>query len=290
VSLRSAITAVGFVTLVFAQQPIPKAPFRNQSSSTINYSTGADGSQIVEIHNVSYVVTGTDVPGRPSGDRLLLRKTTHTKETLGDIGVEATITLEAWRLGGDLNQRPLYIVTASGVDGRTMDNALFVASRGVEEVDWWSVYKLGSGQHFFDTYVPVLSFSISRETLKTRYVGLEVPPDDATDARLKQRDVVAVLSYASADRMIREVLLTTDDTKQATLLRSYADVTRIVSFDESSHSIKISFSQNYPSPANPVDIRVPVLGDDLDLAQAQLPARMHASSWLRGSGVRSVRK
>jgi hypothetical protein len=30
-----------------------------------------------------------------------------------------------------------------------------VFARGVEEVSWWSIHKLGNGQRLFDTYVPV---------------------------------------------------------------------------------------------------------------------------------------
>jgi hypothetical protein len=286
---RLIVGGAAFVSVLLAQ-PRTVRPFQNQSSSTISYSAGADGSQIVEIHNVSYEVTGTQIPGRPSTERLLLRKTTRSKQILDEIGEEATVTLEAWRFGDDLSQKPLYTVTTSGSDGHTLDNALFVASRGLEEVQWWSVYKLGSGQHFFDTYVPLVSFSISREFLKTRYVALEVPPDDETNTQLKQPNVVASLSYASEDRVIREVLLTCDDSKQAALWRSYADVTRKVSIEESGPAIKISFRQNYPSPPNPVDVRIPVLKDDLDLAHAQLPARMRASAWRRGAASRSVRK
>jgi hypothetical protein len=292
-SFRSQITAALCCAISLFAQPAPKPaarPFQNQSSSTINYTPGPDGSETVEIHNVSYEIIGTQVPGRPPSERLLLRKTTHSKQTPGDIGEDATITLEAWRLGDDIGQKPLYTITAGGTDGHTLDNALFVASRALEEVEWWSVYKLGSGQHFFDTYVPLISFSISRETLETRYVGLEVPPDDEADATLKKPNVVGALSYASEDRMIREVLLTCDDLQQAQLLRSYADVTRTVSFDDDSHSIKISFRQNYPSPPKPVDVLIRLVGDDLDLAHAQLPPRMHAISWRRGSDSRSVRK
>jgi len=53
---------------------------------------------------------------------------------------------------------------------------------------------LGSGQHLFETYVPLLSFSISRETVTTRYVGFEAPGDDTNDTRLKQPNVVGVLT------------------------------------------------------------------------------------------------
>ena len=295
---RYRIPAGLLLTLSLSAQPAAIRPFQNQSASTINYTTTADGYPTVEIHNVSYEVTGTNIPGRPPGDRLVLRKTAHSKQTLGDIGEEATVTLEAWRLGGDPAQKPLYTIAASGTDGHTLDNALFVAARGLEEVDWWSVYKLGSGQHLFDTYVPLLSFSISRETLKTRYVGLEIPPDNTTDPRLKQPNVVCALSYASEDRVIREVLLTSDDAQQAQLLRSFADVTRSLALEEqppapgrgSGQVIKIAFRQNYPSPANALDVLIPVQGDDLDLAHTVLPAGLHVSVWRRGRGGHSVRK
>lgn len=276
---RLLISPIALAAALLAQ---PAKPIQAQSSSTFNYTTAADGSQTVQIQNVSYEVTGTNVPGRPPNDRLLLRKTTHSKEELGDIGVEATVTLDAWRLGDDPRQKPLYTLTTPGDDGHTKDNALFVVSRGLEEVEWWSVYKLGSGQHLLDTFVPLLSFSISRETVTTRYVGLEVPPDDAVDARLKQPNVIAVLSYASEGRLVREALLTSDDRQQAALLRSYADVTRTLSVTEGpSRTIRLSFTQNFPSPPHPIEVLIPLKGDDLDLKSAQLPAKLHAAAWRR---------
>ena len=279
-SHASALTVLLAAALASAQQT-PHA----ESASTIDFSSAADGSETVEIRNVSHEVTGTQVPGRPPGERLLLRKTTRSKQVLGDIGMEATVTLEAWRLGEDLRQKPLYSLTVTGEDGRTIDNAIFVVARGLEETEWWSVYKLGSGQRLFDTYVPLLSFSISRETVTTRYVGLEAPGDDAKDARLKQPNVVGVLTYASEDRIVREALLTCDDPKQAQLLRSYADTTRALSLVESAdrapHTVKLSFSQNYPSPAHAVELRIPVRRDDLDLAHSQLAPGLHVSVWRR---------
>jgi hypothetical protein len=275
---------LALVAAILAQSP---KPFQTQSSSSINFTTAADGSQTIEIRNVIYEVI-TNVPGRRPDDRLVLRKTVRSKEVFGDIGVQATVTLEAWRFGDDLKQKPLYTLNTSGTDGHTMDNALLVVSRGLEEVEWWSAYKLGSGQHLFDTYVPLVSFSISRDTVTTRYVGLEVPPDDTKDVRLKQPNVVAVLTYATDSRVVREALLTSDDRQQAQLLRSFADETRSLSVgggpgkgDKPAHIIKLSFTQNYPSPPNPVEVLIPVVGDDLDLPHAQLPARIHASAWKR---------
>lgn len=274
-------------------RPQPK-PVQEQATSSITTSTEKDGAQTVEIRNVSFEATWPQVPGRPRDERLLLRKTIHSKTTLGDIGVDATVTLEAWRLGDDLRQKPRYAISIPGTDGHTIDNAIFVVSRGLEEVDWWSVYKLGSGQHLFDTYVPLLSFSISRDIVNTRYVGLEVPPDDTADARLKQPNVVGVLTYASEDRVIREVLITCDDRNQAAQLRSYADETRTLSLVERPpttaaagqaaeplRSLKVSFSESYPSAPHTTEVVIPLAAGDLDLAHAQLPSKLHVASWRR---------
>ncbi len=260
-------------------QTAPSKPLHADATSSIDYTTAADGSETVEIRNVTYDITGTEVPGLPADQRLLLRMTVHSKRVLDDIGAEATVTLDAWRFGDDPRQKPLYTLTATGEDGHTVDDALFVIARGLEETEWWSVYKLGSGRHLFDTYVPMASFSTARETVKSRYVGFEVPGDDATDARLKQPNVVGVLTYASAEDVIREALLTCDSPKQAELLRSYADTTRTLAVSD--HTIQLSFSQNFPSPPNAVAVRIPVHGDDLDLVHAQLPPRVHAVAWRR---------
>lgn len=263
---------------LFAQ---PAKPLHAQASSTIDYTPTADGFGTIEIRNVSYEVV-TNVPGRAPADRLLLRKIKRSKEVLGDIGMEANVSLEAWRLGDDLRQRSLYTLNVEGNEANTKDNALFVVSRGLEEVEWWSVYKLGNGQHLFDTYVPLESFSISRETVTTRYVGLEVPPDDTKDARLRQPNVIGVLTYASDSRVMHEILLTSDDRQQARLLRSFADVTRTLSVTlNPSPTIRISFTQDFPSSPNPLEVVIPVKGDDLDLKNAQLPAKLHAAVWKR---------
>jgi hypothetical protein len=250
-----------------------------QSASSFSYTVKGDEFTI-EITNVAYEVTDEKVPGRPPEERLQLRKTAHSKRVLGDIGEEATTKLEAWPLGADLKQKPIYSVTTTGTDGRTVDGALWVASRAVEEMDWWSVYKLGTGQHLFDTYLPLLQFSISRENVEMRYVGLEVPPDDAADARLKEPHVVGVVSYASAEKVIREALLTCDSADRASLLRSYADFTRSMSVVDGP-GIRISFSQNYPSKPATVSVQIPVASDTLDLTHAQLPAGLHLAAWRR---------
>src|ERR1019366_2520966 len=121
-----------------------------------------------------------------------------------------------------------------------------ISTRGLEETEWWSVHRLATGARLFDTYVPLVKLSIARDSLTPRYVGLEVPPDDSADARLKEAHVIAVVTYASADRVIGEALIPADDAKQASQWRSFADETRQVSVGgrESAPSVKITFSQS----------------------------------------------
>jgi hypothetical protein len=47
----------------------------------------------------------------------------------------------------------------------------------------------------------------------------------------------------------------------------------------SSQILRLSFSQNYPSPPATIAVVVPIANDDLDLAQAKLPPRMHIAAW-----------
>jgi hypothetical protein len=260
---------------VLMAQPHRK-PFQSQGSSTIAYGV-KDSEETVEINNVSYQIH----------QRLALRKTTRWKQILGDKGADAKVTLEAWTLGDDMGQKPLYAITTDGTDVHTKGNALLVFDRGVEEVNWWSIYKLDDGRHLFDTYVPLLEFSITSEVQTPRYVGFEAPPDDASDARLNEPHVVGVLTYASGRKVIREALITCDNIRRAKELRSYWDQTRTLSLIAgkpagSPPSIRISFSSNYPGkPPVTVSVTVGIAKDDLDLAHAEPAPGLRVAAWLR---------
>ena len=165
--------------------------------------------ETVEIHNVAWQYTGTQVPGRPADERLLLRATTHAKDFVGDIPEPGAVTLEAWPLGVDPKQKPLYSVKLEADAARTLDNCLWVIDRGYVDAPMWSIHRLGDGRHLFDTHVELVRFQVSRADGNPRYAGLDVPADDTPDARLKEPHVVAVLVYAAEDRVLREALITT---------------------------------------------------------------------------------
>jgi len=256
---------------LLAQQPaqVAKKPFEAQSSSTVRYYK--DGpADAINTTNITYQVVG---------ETLVLRERVESKRVIGDIGIEARTTVDAWPLGVDPKERPRYSISVAGMEPRVVNNELLVISRGLEETDWWSVYNVNAGTRLFDTYVPLALFSIRRDMQVLRYAGLEVPPDDTTDKRLKAPNVVAVLTYASSERVIREALITCDDTKRAALLRSFADSSRTMA--SSGSSITLSISQNYPSAPNTITMTIPITRDDLDVSRSQTPAGLHITAWKR---------
>ena len=281
-SLPKALAAL-LAAPILLSQSTPK-PFQAQSSSSISFTGGKEGEQAIDITNVAYDVTGDSVPGRPPGSRLVTRVTTKSKQILGDKGLESQVSIEAWPLGTDLKQKPLYALSIEGMEARSVDSDLWVVDRSVDgNAPWYSVYRMGNGQRLFDTYVDLLRFTVSRADGTNRYAGLEVPPDDAADTRLKDPHVVAMVSYASAGKIIREVLLTCADEKRAALLRSYDDTTRTLALVErqGGRDLRITFEDDYPSAPRTTVVAIPILHDDLDPAHAQLPPGLKAAAWKR---------
>jgi hypothetical protein len=245
-----------------------------------------DGSKSIEITNVTFETTSTYVPGRPADERLLLRTSTRSRQVIDEEGLDASVTVEAWPLGTDPAAKPLYAVTLDGVGVAAEDSAVLVFDRGTEDVDWWSVYGLGTGAPLFDSHVPLLRFSLSREVQTLRYAGFDVPPDDAPDPRLREPHVVGVLAYASAERVIRRLLVSCSDTKRAAELRSYWDTERVLSLEEKGAAAKepaqtlhLRWSAFYPSAPKPATASIPIVADDLDASHAKLPACMAVASW-----------
>lgn len=265
-----------------AAQEAVKKPFQAQAASTIAYHVDKD-EEIVETTNIAWQVTGTDIPGRPNNERLALRTTAKEKQVLGDIGSDATVTAEAWPMGSDLKAKPIYSVTQTGLEAHVLENALWQFSRGTEEVDWWSIHQLGTGKHLFDTYVPPVNFSTSRDFFISRYGALDVPPDDAADVRLKDPHVVAVLVYASTEKVIGEAMITADDINRAKELRSYADTRRTLTLRESPSLppvLRLRFLSNDKAKKETL-LEVPVTKDALDLAAAKVPPGLHMKLWKR---------
>jgi len=189
------------------------------------------------------------------------------------------VTLEAWRLGADLGQLPLYAISTEGTGVHTTGNALLVFARSVEEVNWWSIYRLRGGRRC-SIHRCRCSRSRSRAWSRTpRYAGFEAPPGNAVDARLNEAHVVGVLSYASEENVIREA--------RAKELRSYWDQTRTLSLVDGKPYGSPSLDQNLVQQqrsgqtAVTVDVTVGIAKDDLDLAHAMPAPGLRVSAWRR---------
>jgi hypothetical protein len=232
---------IGVIATVAHAQPV-----RSQATSTVSLA-GSGSEKTLEIHNVTFHAT----------EKLLLRQTVTSKHILGDKGQESNLAVEAWKLGIDPKQKPLYTIAVEGTGGRTVDGVFYVAERGLEEVEWWSVYGLQNGEHLFDTHVPLASF-------ESGYYGFEVPEGE-------QGNLIGTVVYATGQHVKRRVALTCDDPKQAALLRSYWDTTRTLSVrdEKPARALKLVFQ-----PGS-VTVAIPIAAGDLDIAHAQMPKNLH---------------
>jgi len=175
----------------------------------------------------------------PVQAQLVLHKTETTRQVVGEKGMEAATVLEV----STADKKRLYTLKVEGVDGRTMNDELFVVARGLEDVEWWSVYRLADGKPMFDTHVPVVQAG-------KLYAGFDVPADG--DPRLKNSRLVGVVNMAGASGAVRRVEVHCADANRAALLRSYWDARRTLSV--SGDSLVLSILGGSPD----VNIRVPL--------------------------------
>lgn len=252
------------------------APLAAQTASS--YAYHADGSEkTVEITNVAYQVTQIYTPHQ---QWLVLRTTTRSKQILDDKGWESKIKLEAWPVGTDLRQKPLYALDVPGSEATLLGGELWQVMDGANDPDVpvWTLYRVATGQQVFQSFVAPLTMrvEISRtdQTFQDRYAGLYVPPDDVPDTRLRDKHVIGVIAYASSTGLLGEALLTCDDTRRAANLRSYGETERFLAFQETPAAIQLRFK-----PGS--SIRIPISPNDMDLRGAVLPAGFHLSAWKR---------
>jgi hypothetical protein len=252
----------------------PRPAFEARSVSSMKYGHNSDGQETVDITNVSFELAQT-----ASEHRLILRKTHTENNAVDDMGNEPKITIEAWPLGIDLKEKPLYSISLDGQGASVVDNALLVVDR-TQETPWWSVYHLADGKPFFTSFAPLVRFSLTEIVQTERYAGLEIPEDDIADKRLKAPGVIGVLTYADEDRVRREALITCENIERAQVLRSFADTT--FELAAVNKSIRITLTPFDPTGHTPsAVITIPVVNDDLDLAHARLPVGVHVAAWKR---------
>jgi hypothetical protein len=202
--------------------------------------SGKQGEEAVVIHNVSYELAG----------RTVLRKTERTRQVVGDKGMEASTLVEAWPLGGDRNEKPKYTIKVEGVDARSLDNELLIVARGLEDTQWWALYRLTDGKPVFNTFVRPLRIPDTN-----LFAGYDVPEDG--DPRLKNQKLIGVIHLAGPEGTPRRIELHANDDTRARTLRSFADVTPSMEFDYAKKILILTIRNAEPDARIEIPLNAP---------------------------------
>lgn len=214
-----------------------------------------DGRLDGRLVNVNFRVVMVPVAGDPRPRRLLLRLAVTDSDVFASGSAAGRVRLDAWPLDGaeDVRKPALYTVVAAGRAASVEDDGTLVVEHGSRR----SVYALASGAWLYDTDSAVSSFALEGE--RRRVIAVSTAEDDMPAGS------VAVLTYATNQAVLKRVLVTASDPARARLLRSSVALTRAVARVEDATRRTLDL----PLPAGIV--RIPMTGDDLDLAKAQLP-------------------
>jgi len=215
-----------------------------------------DGRMAGRATNIGFTPLSVLMPTDPRPRRLLMRLEVISAEFSAAIG-EGRVRLDAWPIdeAKDLRQPPLYTVVVPGrAANLDPDGMLMVEHAGSRR----SAYSLVDGHWLFDADVPLAAFSTEGE--RRRYVALAQADDDMPSGS------VAVITFASSQRPIRRLLLAAQDPSRGRFLRGSISMTRPVARLDDSRQRQLEV------PLASGTLRIAITGDDIDLANAQVPA------------------
>ncbi|MCR6630884.1 MAG: hypothetical protein NVV74_13020 [Magnetospirillum sp.] len=215
-----------------------------------------DGRLDGRMVNVTFQTMHVSMPGDPRPRRLLLRLEVINADVFASRPGEGRVRLDAWPLDGveDVRQPALYTVVAPGRTASLAEDGTLAVEHGSRR----SLYSLAGGQWLYDTDSPPASYAVEGD--RRRFVALAAAEEDMP-AR-----AIAVLTLATAQASLKRVMIAADDPTRARLLRSSVSMVRPVPRldDATRRTIDLSLPAGL--------MRIPVDGDDLDIARAQIPA------------------
>ncbi len=184
-----------------------------------------------------------------------------SNSVFADSGAEGAVHLQAWPLKGPatLERTPLYNVTVPGRSARIQHGDLLMVSHGGGRK---SAYSLSNGRWLFDADAPIAVFTepdTSAAEGGRRLIAVAQSPDGVIG------NGVAVLAYATPERILSRVLLYAHDPVRARFLRGTVSMTRAVERIDSAGKRVLELQL----PAGLV--RIGIQPDSLDLAAASVP-------------------
>jgi len=206
--------------------------------------------------NVSFRPMMVVMPGDPRPRRLLLRLEVMDADVFdGSNQSLGRVRLDAWPLDQsvDLMQAPLYTLVVPGRQAVLDDGGMMVVDNGNRH----SAYSLSAGQWLFDYDGSFASFTIEGE--RRRYLAAAAADDEMPPGS------VAVVSFAGPQGLITRLLVTSSDSTRARLLRTSVSLIRPMVRQDPAGGRWVDLAM----PAG--TIRVPMLGDILDISRAEVP-------------------
>lgn len=215
-----------------------------------------DGRTAGQMINVGFRTVMVAMPGEPRPRRLLLRLEVRNPDVFANSRGEGRVRLDAWAMddAADIKKAALYTIIAPGTVATVDDDGMLVVERGSRR----SAYALSSGAWLFDADAPLTRFA--QENERQRYVALAAADDEWPAGS------VAVLTFASNQAPLRRLLIGATDPARARMLKLSVPLTRPVARheDASARVVEVPLAAGL--------IRIPLAGDDFDLAKATLPA------------------
>jgi len=188
--------------------------------------------------------------------RLLVRLEVSNADVFATRTDEGRIRFDAWPMenAADLLRSPLYSVIASGRTA-TIEEGTVQIDHGSRH----SIYSLTDGKWLYDYDVPPVIMNVDND--RRRVVAISTADADMVPGG------IAVLTFASDRKVIRRFAIAVQEAARARVLRSAMTMIHPLIRTEESNRRTIELVLS----AGLVRLPLLVLGDDLDLSQAQLP-------------------
>lgn len=227
------------------------------------------GRMLGKAGNASFHVVAVGQADSPRPRRLLLRLDVRKDDVFGTGG--GRVRLDSWPLDAatDLRADPAFTIIAQGQSaGIDADGMLLTDNQNRR-----SAYSLTEGHWLFDADVPLASFLTENE--KRRLFAVAVAEDDLLPGG------VAVIAYASPQKMIRRFILCADDEARARVIKVSVPLSRPVArlADDGKRAAEFTLSAGL--------VRIPIEDDTLALAKASLPQGLkliEITPWTGGGG------
>lgn len=214
-----------------------------------------DGRLDGRMVNVAFQTVSVPLADDPRPRRLLLRMEIFNADVFAARQGNSRVRVDAWPLDSAdaVKAAPLYTLVTPGLGAMAGDDGTLVVDHGGRRSTW----SLSDGRWLYDADSAPAIFSAEGE--RRRVVALSAAEDDLPPGS------IAVLTYASSQKVLKRVMVSASDPHRARMLRASVSMIRPVArFEDATHrTIDIGL------PAGMV--RIPLDGDGLDLAHAQVP-------------------